>query len=175
MLSKMFNLERTRRTMTAHSGYQLDALDSRLLHELAAHPRSSILETARRLQVARNTVYARIARLTDAGVIKGFGPDVDLAAIGFAVTAFTTIEVVQGNFGDVVGELAQMPEVVEVHTVAGQGDLLVRIAASTNAAIMEVVERILRVPGVDRTTTAISLAEQIRLRTLPLVEKAANG
>ncbi len=63
---------------------------------------------------------------------------------------------------------------IEVHTVAGQGDLLVRIAAASNAQIMEVVERILRIPGVDRTTTSISLAEQIRYRTLQLVESAAG-
>ena len=160
--------------MAAQTGYVLDDLDSRLLHDIAEHPRSSILEMARRLRVARNTVYARLARLEKAGVVVGFGPDVDLAMIGYDVTAFTTVTVVQGGFNEVVVELEAIPEVLEVHTVAGQGDMLVRIAAGSNAEIMDIVETILRIPGVDRTNTAISLAEQVRYRTMPLVDKAAT-
>ncbi len=161
--------------MTAQTGHRLDDLDVRLIRDLATHPRSGILETARRLGVARNTVYARLARLQDRGVIVGFGPDVDLGAIGYGVMAFTTIEVIQGRFNEVVAELVKIPEVIEAHTVAGEGDMLCRIAAASNAQIMSVVERIVHIPGVDRTRTAISLAEQIRYRTMPLVERARSG
>lgn len=161
--------------MTAQTGHRLDDLDVRLLQDLAAYPRSGILETARRLGIARNTVYARLARLQERGVIVGFGPDVDLGSIGYGVMAFTTIEVIQGRFNEVVAELRKIPEVIEAHTVAGEGDMLCRIAAASNAQIMSVVERIVHIPGVDRTRTAISLAEQIRYRTMPLIERTSSG
>ncbi len=161
--------------MTAQTGQRLDELDVRLLRDLAAHPRSGILEMARRLGIARNTVYARLARLQERGVIVGFGPDVDLGSIGYGVMAFTTIEVIQGRFNEVVAELQKIPEVIEAHTVAGEGDMLCRIAAASNAQIMSVVERIVHIPGVDRTRTAISLAEQIRYRTMPLIERTLSG
>lgn len=156
----------------SQSAQPIDALDRRLIAALAEHPRVGILETARLLGVARNTVYARLQRLQDRGVITGFGPDVDLSALGYGVMAFTTIEVAQGSFTAVVAKLEEIPQVVEVHTIAGIGDLLCRVVARSNQGIMEIVERILQIPGVDRTTTAISLAEQIRYRPLGLVAEA---
>lgn len=158
----------------AHNAQSLDELDGRLIATLAKHPRAGILEVSRILGVARNTVYARLERMRRVGVITGFGPDIDLDRIGFDVVAFTTIEVTQGRFSDVVDRLREMPQVIEVHTIAGVGDLLCRTVAASNQLIMEVVEQILQIPGVDRTTTAISLAHPIPYRSLPVVMLAAG-
>lgn len=155
--------------VTDHSAQTVDDLDRRLIRTMAGNPRAGILEIARLLGVARNTVYARLQRLQERGIVTGFGPDLDLAALGYGVMAFTTIEVAQGGFAEVVEHLAEIPNVVEVHTIAGVGDLLCRVVARSNQGIMEIVERILKIPGVDRTTTAISLAEQISYRPLGLV------
>lgn len=154
------------------SAHVLDELDCSLIATLAEHPRAGILEVARLLGVARNTVYARLRKLQERGVVVGFGPDVDLAALGYDVTAFTTVAVAQGSFAAVVAHLADIPQVVEVHTIAGVGDLLCRVVARSNRGIMEIVELILAIPGVDRTTSAISLAEQIRYRPLGLIASA---
>ncbi|HSF86059.1 MAG TPA: Lrp/AsnC family transcriptional regulator [Acidimicrobiia bacterium] len=155
--------------MAERSDQALDALDRALILALAEHPRVSILELARLLGVARNTVYARLERLQDRAVITGFGPDIDLRTLGYEVTAFITVVVAQVGFTDVVERLARIPHIVEVHTIAGPGDLHCRVVAASNAGIMEIVEQILRIPGVDRTATAISLAEQIGYRPLGLL------
>ncbi len=152
----------------------VDELDTRLIEAMAANPRAGILEIARLLGVARNTVYARLERLERRGVITGFGPEVDPAALGFVVTGFTTIEVTQGRFSEVVDRLEAIPQVIEVHTVAGVGDLLCRVVARSNEGIMEIVELILQIPGVDRTRTALALAHPIHARPLPLVRLAAT-
>ena len=68
--------------MAERSDQALDALDRALILALAEHPRVSILELARLLGVARNTVYARLERLQDRAVITGFGPDIDLRTLG---------------------------------------------------------------------------------------------
>jgi DNA-binding Lrp family transcriptional regulator len=52
----------------------LDALDARLLLLLTDSPRLGVLESARRLGVARGTVQARLDRLTDRGILGGFPP-----------------------------------------------------------------------------------------------------
>ncbi len=160
--------------MVAQNAVKLDELDGRLIQALADHPRAGILEIARALGVARNTVYARLERLRTSGVVTGFGPDIDLATIGYDVVAFTTIEVIQGRFSDVVECLAEIPQVVEVHTIAGEGDLLCRVVAGSNRGIMEIVEIILHIPGVNRTRSAVSLAHPITFRPLPLVARAAG-
>ena len=156
--------------MSAQTDYTIDQLDARIILDMAEHPRSGELEMSRRLGVARNTVYARLARLEDSGVVTGYGPDVNLAAIGYGVQAFCTLELLQGRFSEVADKLASIPEVIEVHTIAGQGDLVCKLVSTSNPGIMAVVEQILKIDGVDRTTTAISLTEQMTRRTHQLIE-----
>lgn len=50
-----------------------------------------------RLGVARGTLQARLDRLTGSGVVTGYGPDMDVAALGHVVQAFTTFEVDQAG------------------------------------------------------------------------------
>ena len=152
----------------------LDQLDAKLIHSLAEQPRASVVDLARRLGVARGTVQARLDKLVQRGVIVGFGPDLDIETLGYSVTSFTTVEIAQGRLADVVDHLRAIPEVLEVHSVTGSGDLLCRIVARTNAHLQDVISRILEVQGIGRTQTVIALARQIPLRTLPLVEAAAG-
>jgi DNA-binding Lrp family transcriptional regulator len=74
----------------------------------------------------------------------------------------------------VVAHLRDIPEVLEAHATSGAGDLHCRVVARTNADLQEVINRILEVQGIDRCTTVIALSDQIRLRVIPLVEKAAG-
>ena len=151
----------------------LDALDGRLIQALAESPRAGVLELARQLGVARGTVQARLDKLRQRGVITGFGPDVDVRAVGYEVLAFTTIEIAQGRLQDVVDHLRDIPEVLEAHATSGTGDLHCRVVARTNTHLQEVINRILEVQGIDRTTTVIALSDQIPYRVLPLVSSAS--
>jgi DNA-binding Lrp family transcriptional regulator len=153
----------------------LDTLDGRLIRLLAAEPRIGVLECARRLGVARGTVQARLDRLQARGVITGFGPQIDPAAIGFAVMAFVTLEIRQSRGHDAVAEhLGAIPEVLEVHTITGSGDLLCRIVARHNADLQRVIDEIVGYHAIVRASTIIALAEQIPYRVLPLVDAAAT-
>jgi DNA-binding Lrp family transcriptional regulator len=154
---------------------QLDDLDARLIALLTAEPRLGILECARRLQVARGTVQARLDKLVARGVVRGFGPDVAPAAIGYGVTAFVTLEISQRLGHDAVAaHLAAIPEVLEAHTITGDGDLLCRVVARDNADLQRVIDQVVAYEGIVRAITNIALAEQIPYRTLPLVRAAVS-
>jgi len=153
----------------------VDELDARLVEALSTAPRAGILELARRLAVARGTVQARLDRLQGRGVIIGFGPELGMAALGYEVLAFTTLEIAQGRLADVVAHLRDIPEVLEAHATTGPSDLHCRVVARTNAHLQHVINRILEVQGITRTTTVIALSDQIPYRTLPLVRVAARG
>ncbi|MDQ1365799.1 MAG: hypothetical protein QOJ52_2121 [Acidimicrobiaceae bacterium] len=154
---------------------RLDALDRRLLATLAAAPRAGVLELARQLGVARGTVQARLDRLQRRGVVTGFGPDIDVRALGYEVQAFTTLEIAQGRLHDVVEHLREIPEVLEVHGISGAGDLHCRVVARTNRDLQRIINRILEVQGISRSTTVIALSEQIGYRVLPLVAHTHLG
>ena len=148
----------------------IDQLDARLIELLTAEPRIGVLEASRRLRVARGTVQARIDQMQARGVITGFGPDIDPTALGYAVTAFVTVELVQsGGRDEVAKRLAEIGEILEAHTITGPGDMLCRVVARTNADLQRVIDAIVEVPGVLRTSTVIALATAVGYRTTPLV------
>ncbi len=154
---------------------QLDALDVRLVELLAEEPRIGVLECSRRLGVARGTVQARLDKLIERGVIRGFGPEISPAAIGFGVTSFVTLEISQRQGHDpVTAHLAAIPEVLEAHTITGSSDLLCRIVARSNTDLQRVIDQIVSFAGITRASTIIALAEQIPYRTLPLVRSAVT-
>jgi DNA-binding Lrp family transcriptional regulator len=154
----------------------IDGLDARLIDLLAARPRIGVLDASRRLGVARGTVQARLDRLRSRGIITGFGPDVEPAALGYRVTAFVTLEIRQaGGHDPVADRLALIAEVLEAHTITGSGDMLCRVVARDNADLQRVIDAIVDVPGVVRTSTVIALAAPVRYRVLPLVHAAASS
>ncbi|GAB3135617.1 Lrp/AsnC family transcriptional regulator [Microbispora hainanensis] len=153
----------------------IDHLDAQLVALLAAEPRIGVLECSRRLNVARGTVQARLDRMAAKGVITGYGPDIDPAALGFDVTAFVTLHIRQvAGHVPVADQLALIPEVLEVHTITGGGDMLCRVVARSNADLQRVIDLIVDVQGVVRTESVIALDTPVPYRTLPLV-RAAGG
>jgi DNA-binding Lrp family transcriptional regulator len=153
----------------------IDELDARLIELLAAEPRVGVLEASRRLGVARGTVQARLDRLHARGVVTGYGPDIEPAALDHAVTAFVTLEIRQAGGHDPVAErLAAIPEVLEVHTITGSGDMLCRVVARTNADLQRVIDAIVAAAGVVRASTVIALATPVPYRVLPLVRTVAR-
>jgi DNA-binding Lrp family transcriptional regulator len=154
----------------------VDALDAGLLDLFATEPRVGVLEASRRLGVARGTVQARLDRLQGSGVVRGWGPEVDPAALGYGVTAFVTLEIRQVRGHDPLAQrLAAVPEVLEVHTITGSGDLLCRVVARSNADLQRVIDTIVAEEGVQRTSTTIALATEVTYRTMPLVRAAASS
>lgn len=153
----------------------IDELDARLLLLLTDEPRLGVLECSRRLGVARGTVQARLDRLADRGVLAGFPPAVDLASMGYGLTAFGVLEIAQGRRQQVARRLAEIDEVCEVHATTGQGDLLLRMVARSNADLQRVIDEVVDVDGVQRISTSIALSTPIAPRVRPLLQRAVCG
>jgi DNA-binding Lrp family transcriptional regulator len=147
----------------------IDRLDADLLAALIDDPRTGVTELAERLGVARNTVQARVARLTSSGVLHGFTARLDLDALGLPVVAFLHLELAQGALQDVVDGLAERPFVLEVVATTGRSDLTVRVAAPDHAALQALLQEVLDLPGVVRTTTEIALTTPVAYRVGPLL------
>ena len=136
----------------------LDAIDLRLLDALRRSPHAAVTELAGTVGIARGTVYSRIDRLEREGVVTGYGPDVDSVRAGLSVLAFTMLEIAQGSHDTTVAALTDIHQIVEIHTITGQGDLLCRIVATSNDHLHEVLQRIAKIDTVTRSQTQLALS-----------------
>lgn len=157
----------------------MDALDGRLIDLFATDPRIGVLEASRRLGVARGTVQARLDKLVGSGVITGWGPDLSPEALGYPVSAFLTLEIRQepaqgGGHERVAGHLAEIPEVLEAHTITGAGDMWARVVARSNTDLQRVIDRVLENPAIVRSSTVIALATQVPYRVRPLAQQTVE-
>jgi DNA-binding Lrp family transcriptional regulator len=109
------------------------------------------------------------------GVITGYGPDIDPAALGYSVTAFVTLEIRQAGGHDPVAEhLSAIAEVLEAHTITGAGDMLCRVVGRSNSDLQRVIDAIVALEDVVRTSTVIALDTPLPHRVLPLIRAAAT-
>lgn len=153
--------------------YRPDSTDVLLISRMRANPRATITTLSRLTGLARATVQARLRRLEAERVITGYGPDLDPAASGYGVVAFTTLSIVQGHHDDVVERLAQIPEVLEVHVVTGSGDLLCRVGAQGNDHLHELLQVIVAMPEVGRAETQLALSTPVSRSIADLVAAGA--
>jgi DNA-binding Lrp family transcriptional regulator len=151
----------------------IDQLDLALICALREHPRIGDLELSRVTKVARATAQSRLAKMETAGIITGYGPDIDLARAGHPVLAFVTLEITQGSLDAVSEELDQSPNVVEAYVTSGVADVLCKIVATSHEDLQRTLLEITRSASVVRSTSVIVLSELVRTRVLPMLSKGA--
>ncbi|WP_046728056.1 Lrp/AsnC family transcriptional regulator [Streptomyces humi] len=159
-----------KKVIVVTDGQPLDSLDIDLLRLLRDNPRTGVLELSRTLGVARGTVQARLDRMERSGVLIGFGPELDVAAAGFPVQAFVTLEIAQGALDDVAAELAALPGVLEAYATTGASDVLCKLAASSHQDLQETLLALNRSPTVARSTSVVVLSVVVAPRVLPLLQ-----
>ncbi|BCT76971.1 AsnC family transcriptional regulator [Sinomonas cyclohexanicum] len=152
----------------------LDATDLKLLVALVEDPRAQIAELSARVGVARNTVQSRLKRLERAGVLRGTGRDVDLAALGYDVVAFITLEVVHRELDAVIAGLRRIPTVLEAYEISGRGDLWCRLVAADTHELQASLRQVLRIRGVIRSETVLALHAHVEYRADALLRRAAE-
>jgi DNA-binding Lrp family transcriptional regulator len=150
-------------------GIELDEIDLALLTSLHEAPQIGVLETSRRIKVARATVQARLRKLEEAGVIAGYQPQINLAAAGFGVQCFVQLHIAQGELDSVADELAEIPGVLEAWATTGDNDILCRVAAASHEGLQETLVQLSRQQFVARSSSIVVLSTIVKPRTLPLL------
>ncbi|WP_235558099.1 Lrp/AsnC family transcriptional regulator [Sphaerimonospora mesophila] len=156
------------------SNKPIDSIDARLLLELAEHPRATTVALAEQVGISRNTAQARLARLEQDGALDSFERRISPRALGYPLTAFITVQVVQRRLAETADALAAIPEVLQVHGISGQLDLLVHVVAANAEDLYRIAGQILAIPSVERSTTALVMRELVDYRITPLLRRHAG-
>lgn len=143
-------------------GMTLDATDRKILRILQEDGRRSYRAIAEAVGLRAPSVHARVQRLEKEGYIRGYHADIDAERIGKTLTAYVSIGLEGGRKGDtprtdaVADQLRKDPDVVEVHAITGEDDLLIKIRTTDIRGLERLLLRSLEpLEGVRRTTTNI--------------------
>jgi Lrp/AsnC family leucine-responsive transcriptional regulator len=148
----------------------IDGTDTTISMILQKNARTSNAEVARQVGLAPSAVFERIRRLEEKGVLRGFHANVDPHAAGLPLLAFVFVRSNERAGGVSTAEkIARIPEVLEVHHVAGEDCLLVKLRVADTEALGKVLrERIGSIATVSSTRTTIVLETVKESMALPL-------
>ncbi len=117
----------------------LDPIDRMILRLLQEDGRASIRSVAERVHVSRANAYARINRLVEDGVIRGFSARIDHERAGHGASAYITLKIVQNSWRTVRQKLVTLPGVVHIALVSGDFDVLLLVHTVDNRSLRELV------------------------------------
>ena len=149
----------------SNESVMLDQVNRGLQAHLHADARITMSELARRVGMSPPAVSERVAKLQEAGVIRGFRVDVDAAALGLPVTAFSRIRPTAGQLSKIADLARSIPQISECHRITGEDCFMVKLHARTVEAIEEILDRFL-IYG--QTTTSIVVSTPVPARALPV-------
>lgn len=136
---------------------KIDNHDEELLAELGKDCRRSSRELARALGMHPSSVSARIKKLQDAGIIKGFTTLLDFQKLGYEYIGVIEITMAHGPILEVQQKIAKMRNVIAVFDVTGEADSIVIAMAKSRQQFSTLVKSILGMKEVLRTNTHICL------------------
>ncbi len=139
----------------------LDDTDRALLGLLRENARASTAELARRLELSRTTVQSRIERLERRRAIAGYTVVVADEVEAGLVRAHVLITLAPRASGVIEAALRKIVQVRVLHSVSGPFDLIAIVAAASIGELDALIDRIGRLEGVERTTSAIVLSTRI--------------
>lgn len=111
---------------------ELDDVDRRILLTLHGDARISNSALADVVGIAPSTCHARLRRLQDLGVIRGFYTDIDPAAIGLTLQAMISVSLqsnARGKIRNFIQHIRSKPQVMDVYFLAGAEDFILHVAA----------------------------------------------
>jgi Lrp/AsnC family leucine-responsive transcriptional regulator len=151
----------------------INETDTLIVTILQENARTSNAEIARQVGLAPSAVFERIRKLEEKGVLRGFHADVDPHAAGLPLLAFVFVRSNERAGGVTTAEkLARIPEVLEVHHIAGEDCFLAKLRAADTEALGRLLrERIGSIPTVTSTRTTIVL-ETVKESTIVSLEAA---
>ena len=151
------------------STQQIDDIDRSIIRLLVENGRRSVLDIAERVQLTPAPVKRRIDRLERLGVIAGYTTIIDQRQLDGGLEAFAELRFAGNTDVDSIkSAAAALPEVIELFTVAGDPDALVRIRADNVHHLQRVVDSLRRTTEVIGTKTLIVLDAWRRDGSTPL-------
>ena len=154
----------------------IDELDGRILELLQENARITQAEIAKNVGLAPSAVLERIRKLEAKGVIREYVAAIDPHVVDLGLLAFVSVRTSEyGPEQHSATALAEIPEVLEVHHVAGDDCYLLKIRARDAEHLGQLLrQKIAAVPQVTSTRTTIVLGTSKETMRIPIGARRAS-
>lgn len=155
--------------------YQMiDSIDKKILNIIQQDARIANSEIARQVGLAPSAVLERVKKLEERGVIEGFETKLNPTALEYGLTAFVAVRTHE-CCDDTDKFLAEIPEVLEVHDVAGEDSYFLKVRVKNTEDLSKLLrEKLKNVPNVASTKTTVVLQTIKETTTLPIRDIEEN-
>lgn len=146
--------------------FEVDEVDRKIIEMLQDDARVAFRKIAEKVGVSEATVFVRVKKLIENGVIRRFTALVSPELLGKGLTAFVLINADPKRLQHVFEMLAGIEDVYEVYDVTGAYYVIAKIRTSDREKLVKVIDQIGLIEGVTRTETAIvlrSIKEEVRI------------
>lgn len=148
---------------------QIDKVDLQILDLLQESGRISQHDLAKAVGLSAPAVGERLRKLEERKIIRHFTAVLDPRRLGWDILAFIFVGINGSrHFQDFRQRVEDLPEVLECHSITGQGSHLLKIRAANTKALEELLAEIQSWPGIQWTTTSIVLSTIKETSSLPL-------
>lgn len=143
---------------TRHRPAELDAIDRKILGLLAKDASLSYAELSKIVNLSAPAVHDRVKRLKRDGIIKSTVAILDGCKLGRTLLTFLVVDTSSYNATRQLLAFANRPEVEELHTVAGDGCVMVKVRADDTESLENFLMEIQSLEGVRSVRSYIALS-----------------
>ncbi|MFV3369572.1 Lrp/AsnC family transcriptional regulator [Pseudomonas sp. NY15435] len=141
-----------------HQPAKLDEVDRKILTLLAQDSSRSYVELGEVLHLSAPAVHERVKRLKRDGVIKATVAKIDGCKVGRTLLAFVLVNTKNVLSTKRLLSLGDLPEIEEMHTVAGDSGVLLKVRVRETEGLEELLGKVQDIEGVDGTRSYIVLS-----------------
>ena len=147
----------------------IDEIDLHILNIIQNDGRISNAELARKLDMAPSGVLERVRKLEKKGILKGYEVRLDPTRLGLTVTAFIHILTSDAVGSTKVGEaLAELPEIQEVHWIAGDYNYLIKTKLKDASDLRSLLKKCGSIKGISDSRTTLVLETIKESQAIPV-------
>lgn len=141
----------------------MDETDIRIVEMLQQNARTPNAEIARQVGMAPSAILERIRKLEERGVIEGYSARINAEAYGLGLTSFVFVRADERPGAPLTGDrLAALPEVQEVHHVAGEDCFLIKVRVAGTRAMRDLLQDKLGAIDTIRSTRSTIVLDTVK-------------
>ena len=155
----------------------VDSVDINLMRILEEDSRTPWSRIARRLGVSETTVYLRVRKLIELGILEGFTVKINTAKLGLTSTTYILLKIRGDSLEAFKKAIERDNHIVEAYEVfAGEYNMLLKLVARNQEEIAEHVDKILSIPGIQGALIAYSMRTiKSKPKLLDIIQSKTQG